>query len=190
MTKRKDQSWETFKQLSQIIPGGVNSPFRSFHEVEEKTLLAARGKGAYLWDRNGKRYLDYLCAWGPAILGHAHPVIVKAAKKAIEDSPVLGLSTEWELKMAKLVQKAFPSMEMMRFVNSGAEAVESVIRLARGYTRRPKIVRFEGGYHGHYDSILWTYGPEEKHSPEECGVPKDFSEDTLIVQLFRDFLLL
>lgn len=170
-----------FQELSRITPGGVNSPFRSFHEVSGQTLMLSHGKGSKIWDLDGNRYLDYLGAWGPAILGHAHPEVVKAAKAAVDSSAVLGLSSAWELEMAKLVQGAFPSMEMIRFVNSGAEAVESAIRLARGATRRSKIVRFEGGYHGHGDSVLWTYGPEENHSPEESGVPRGLAGETLII---------
>lgn len=178
--KRKSSS-KAFKELSRITPGGVNSPFRSFHEVGGKAILLVRGQGARVWDLEGRAYLDYLGAWGPAILGHAHPVVTKAAHQALEDSPVLGLSTPWELEMATRVQKAFPSMEMIRFVNSGAEAVESAVRLARGATRRPRIVRFEGGYHGHGDSVLWGYGPEENRTPEVCGVPRALARLTATV---------
>lgn len=170
-----------FEELTKITPGGVNSPFRSFQEVGGETLMLSHGKGCTVWDVDGNRYVDYLGAWGPAILGHAHPEVVKAAKQGVDESAVLGLSSVWELEMAHLVQKAFPSMEMIRFVNSGAEAVESAIRLARGATKRSKIVRFEGGYHGHGDAVLWTYGPEERHSPEESGVPPSISRETLVV---------
>ncbi len=181
MEKKKEKCSEAFKKLSLITPGGVNSPFRSFREVGGETLFLSHGKESKVWDLDGQSYVDYLGAWGPAILGHAHPAVVKAARKAVDSSAVLGLSSIWELEMATLVQKAFPSMEMIRFVNSGAEAVESAIRLARGATKRSKIVRFEGGYHGHGDSILWTYGPEENHSPKESGVPQGLADETLII---------
>lgn len=192
---KKKSKHRIFHELSKIIPGGVNSPFRSFHEVGGEPLVLSHGKGSSVWDEEGKRYIDYLGAWGPAILGHAHPTVVKAAKAAVDASAVLGLSTVWELEMARLVQKAFPSMEMIRFVNSGAEAVDSAIRLARGFTLRSKIVRFEGGYHGHGDSVLWTYGPEEQHTPAESGVPGGLASETLtipfndpqaLVRMFQD----
>jgi glutamate-1-semialdehyde 2,1-aminomutase len=179
MSVKKEKSSKTFKTLAKIIPGGVNSPFRSFHEMGRETILFSHGKGSRIWDISGKSYIDYLGAWGPTILGHAHPEILRSAKKGLSFSPVLGLSMPLEKEMAVMVQKAFPSMEMIRFVNSGAEAVESAIRLARGATRRPKIVRFEGGYHGHGDSVLWGYGPEENHSPLECGVPEGLARETL-----------
>lgn len=174
-------SLQTINRLSKITPGGVNSPFRAFEEVGEKTVIFSKGKGSRIWDLNGKSYIDYLGAWGPAILGHAHPQVVRAACNAIQTSSVLGLSTRWELEMAELVRDAFPSMDMVRFVNSGAEAVDAAVRLARGFTRRSAIVRFEGGYHGHGDSVIWGYGPEENHAPSECGVPPGLAQETLTV---------
>jgi len=181
MPKKKKKCSEIFKRLAAVTPGGVNSPFRSFHEVGGETLVLSHGMGSKVWDVDGKSYVDYLGAWGPAILGHAFPPVVAAAKKAVDASAVLGLSTKWEYEMAIEVQKAFPSIEMIRFVNSGAEAVESAIRLARGATRKSKIIRFEGGYHGHGDSILWTHGPEERHTPEESGVPKGLVDETIVI---------
>ncbi len=186
MPKKSIKSLKLFKKLSAVTPGGVNSPFRSFHEMQMPTLIFLKGNGSKIWDIDGNCCLDYLGAWGPAILGHAHPEVIKEARKAIEDSPVLGVSTPWEFEMASLVQKAFPSMEMIRFVNSGAEAVEAAIRLARGGTKRSLLVRFEGGYHGHGDSVLWTYGPEEHHPIKETGVPKGMAEETVCVP-FNDF---
>ena len=186
MQKKNEKSLRIFKQLSAVTPGGVNSPFRSFHEMEIPTLIFAKGKGSKVWDIDGSCYLDYLGAWGPAILGHAHSKVIQEAGKAIKNSPVLGVSTPWELEMALLVQKAFPSMEMIRFVNSGAEAVEAAVRLARGGTKRSLLVRFEGGYHGHGDSVLWSYGPEEHRSPKEVGVPEGMAEKTTCIP-FNDF---
>lgn len=179
MQMKKRKSSDVFEALARVTPGGVNSPFRSFHEVGAPTMIASRGKGSRVWNCDGESFVDYLGAWGPAVLGHGHADVYRAAREALRRGPVLGLSTELELEMARRVRKAFPSMEMVRFVNSGAEAVECAIRLARGATRRSKIVRFEGGYHGHGDSVLWTYGPEEKRRPEECGVPDGLARETL-----------
>lgn len=173
------KSRQAFKELSKLTPGAVNSPFRSFHEVGGDLLFLSHGKGAHVWDIDKNRYIDFLGAWGPAILGHAYPSVVKAAKKAVDGSSVLGLSSLWEIEMAKLVREAFPSMEKIRFVNSGAEAVESAIRLARGATQRSTIIRFIGGYHGHGDSVLWTYGPEENNAPQVAGVPPGLANQTV-----------
>ena len=146
-------SQEIFKQLCEITPGGVNSPFRSFQEVDGQPPVIARGQGHQIFDVDGRAYIDLCCAWGPVILGHSHPAIAEAVCAAVQDGPVFGAPTLWELEFARLVRRAVPSMEQIRFVNSGAEAVASALRVARGVTRRARILKFEGGYHGHVECL-------------------------------------
>lgn len=142
------------EEIAKLIPGGVNSPFRSFHEVGGHTIFFEKAQGAILTDLDGNKYIDYLGAWGPAILGHSHPSVVKACQEAVEAGAVFGAPSLLELQMAKSVIRHFPSIEQIRFVNSGTEAVMSAVRLARGFTGKDIVVMFEGAYHGHSDSVL------------------------------------
>lgn len=142
-----------FEELQEIIPGGVNSPFRSFGEVGGVPPVLARGLGSRVWDVEGREYLDLLCAWGPLVLGHSHPLIVRAVREALEDGTIFGAPTVWELELARLVRRCYPSMEKVRFVNSGAEAVSSALRVARSATGRSRILKFEGNYHGHVECL-------------------------------------
>lgn len=176
-----------FARAQQSIPGGVNSPVRAFRSVGGTPRFLARAQGAHVWDADGKQYVDYVGSWGPAILGHAHPEVVRA----VQDAAALGLSfgapTEAEVEMAELLTRLVPSMEMVRLVSSGTEATMSAIRLARGFTGRDAIVKFEGCYHGHADSLLvkagsglLTFG-----NPSSGGVPADFAKHTLVLN-FND----
>lgn len=151
---KTERSKAASEKIAQLIPGGVNSPFRSFHEVGGHTIFYKEAKGATLTDIDGNQYIDYLGAWGPAILGHSHPSVVKACQKAVEAGAVFGAPSLLELEMAESVIRHFPSIEQIRFVNSGTEAVMSAIRLARGYSGKDLVVMFEGAYHGHSDSVL------------------------------------
>lgn len=164
------------EQIAQIIPGGVDSPFRSFNEVGGHTIFFKRAQGAYLWDVDGNKYIDYLGAWGPAILGHCVPSVVAAAQEAIANGAVFGAPHTTELELAKALSKLVPSVEKVRFVNSGTEAVMSAIRLARGFKRRDLIVMFEGCYHGHSDPVLAS----QSHS-SSSGVPASTAKNTLLV---------
>lgn len=138
-----------YDQLCHRIPGGVSSPFRAFQLVGGKAKVLVRGRGSRIWDADGQEYIDLCCAWGPLTLGHSHPAITAAVTEALEDGVLFGAPTPWELELAESLQNFLPSMEMLRFVNSGAEAVMSALRVARSATGRAKIVKFEGCYHGH-----------------------------------------
>ncbi|MCE7873774.1 aminotransferase class III-fold pyridoxal phosphate-dependent enzyme [bacterium CPR1] len=142
-----------FEELQEVIPGGVNSPFRSFGQVGGTPPVLARGLGSRVWDVEGREYLDLLCAWGPLVLGHSHPLITRAVREALEDGTIFGAPTTWELELARLVRRCYPSMEKVRFVNSGAEAVASALRVARAATGRSRILKFEGNYHGHVECL-------------------------------------
>lgn len=178
------KSQELSVAIEKLIPGGVDSPFRSFKDVGGHTIFFSRGEGSKLYDLDGNTYIDFLGAWGPAILGYCHPVIVEACRAAIASGPVFGAPHVNELRLAQLLTEAVPSLEMVRFVNSGTEAVMSAIRLARGFTGRERIVMFEGCYHGHSDSVLASRG----HS-SSAGVPTGISNNTLLVP-FNDFVAL
>lgn len=174
---------ELFARASQHIPGGVNSPVRAFGSVGGTPRFIARAQGAYVWDAEGKQYIDYVGSWGPAILGHAHPEVVKAVQDAAVNGLSFGAPTEGEIELAELISQRLPSMEKVRLVSSGTEATMSAIRLARGYTGRNKIIKFEGCYHGHADSLLvkagsglLTFG-----NPTSAGVPEDFIRHTLVL---------
>ncbi len=169
------KSREYSRLIAEVIPGGVDSPFRCFEEVGGHTIFFNRAVGSQLYDLDGNSYVDYLGAWGPAILGHCVPEVVDACKSAIELGAVFGAPHELELEMAKLVIAAIPSIENVRFVNSGTEAVMSAVRLARGYMRKDLIVMFEGGYHGHSDATLCSQG----HS-SSAGVPVSASRNTVL----------
>ncbi len=153
-----ERSRELFAEAQQVIPGGVNSPARAFGPVGGDPLFLAKGEGCKVTDVDGATYIDYVCSWGPLILGHAHPGVVEALKKVCEQGTSFGAPTEAEVRMAKLVTEMVPSVEMVRMVNSGTEATMSAVRLARGYTGREKIIKFEGCWHGHADSFLIQAG--------------------------------
>jgi glutamate-1-semialdehyde 2,1-aminomutase len=148
-TKKSDA---LFERALQLIPGGVNSPVRAFRSVGRNPLFIARAQGARLWDADGNEFIDYIGSWGPMILGHAHPRVIDAITRAAASGTSFGAPTELEVRMAELICWLVPSVEMVRMVNSGTEATMSAIRLARAFTRREKIVKFEGCYHGHGDS--------------------------------------
>ncbi|MEZ0236544.1 MAG: glutamate-1-semialdehyde 2,1-aminomutase [Methylophilaceae bacterium] len=178
MTSRNQQ---LFEQSQKLIPGGVNSPVRAFRSVGGTPVFFQRGKGAYVWDEDGKDYVDYVGSWGPMILGHAHPVVIEAVKQAAENSLSFGAPTARELDMAELLIKLVPSMEQVRLVSSGTEATMSAIRLARGFTGRSKIVKFEGCYHGHADALLVKAGSGALTfgQPSSAGVPPEVAAHTL-----------
>ncbi len=149
---------ELFEQAQKHIPGGVNSPVRAFRAVGGTPRFFARGEGAYFWDADGKRYIDYVGSWGPLILGHAHPKVVEAVRETALKGLSFGAPTELEVELAELLCNALPSMALVRLVSSGTEATMTALRLARGFTGRPRIVKFEGCYHGHADSLLVKAG--------------------------------
>lgn len=176
-----NQSESLYQQAQQFIPGGVNSPVRAFSAVGGKPLFIKRAEGAYLYDVDDKEYIDYVGSWGPMVLGHNHPVIRDAVIKAAQQGLSFGAPTEIEVKMAELITKKVPSMQMVRMVNSGTEATMSAIRLARGYTQRDKVIKFEGCYHGHVDSLLVKAGSGALTlgQPSTLGIPADFAKHTL-----------
>jgi glutamate-1-semialdehyde 2,1-aminomutase len=178
---RMSGSHDLFVQAQQHIPGGVNSPVRAFRGVGGNPLFVERAQGAYLYDTDGKRYLDYVGSWGPMIAGHAHPIVVSAVQQAAARGLSFGAPTTLETHMADRLCKLVPSMELVRMVNSGTEATMSAIRLARGYTGRDKIVKFEGCYHGHADSLLVKAGSGALTLgiPSSPGVPAALAEQTL-----------
>ncbi|HEX9179041.1 MAG TPA: glutamate-1-semialdehyde 2,1-aminomutase [Burkholderiales bacterium] len=180
MTSRNEQ---LFEQSRTVIPGGVNSPVRAFRSVGGTPRFFERGEGAYLWDADGRRYIDYVGSWGPAILGHAHPQPVQAVQHAAARGLSFGAPTAAELEMAELLRHLVPSMEMLRLVSSGTEATMSAIRLARGYTGRSKIVKFEGCYHGHADSLLVKAGSGALTfgQPSSSGVPSEVAAHTVVL---------
>ncbi len=164
------------------MPGGVNSPVRAFHAVGGEPPIIAYGKGARMFDVDGNEYIDYMLSWGPLILGHAHPTIISIIQRAAERGTSFGASTELELVMAQMVVEAMPSIEMVRFVSSGTEATMSALRLARGFTGRDLIVKFEGGYHGHADGLLAKAGSgvATLGLPDSPGVPASYAKQTLL----------
>jgi glutamate-1-semialdehyde 2,1-aminomutase len=175
---------ELFERGKQVIPGGVNSPVRAFGQVGGTPRFVKRAEGAYFWDADDKQYLDYVGSWGPAILGHAHPEVVKAVQDAAVGGLSFGAPTEGEIEIAEEICKLLPSVQQVRLVSSGTEATMSAIRLARGFTGRDLIVKFEGCYHGHSDSLLvkagsglLTFG-----NPSSGGVPADCTKHTLVLQ--------
>jgi glutamate-1-semialdehyde 2,1-aminomutase len=178
MTSRNQQ---LFEQSLKLIPGGVNSPVRAFRSVGGTPVFFKRGQGAYVWDEDDKRYIDYVGSWGPMILGHAHPAVIEAVREAAGNSLSFGAPTARELEMAELLIKLVPSMEQVRLVSSGTEATMSAIRLARGFTGRSKIVKFEGCYHGHADALLVKAGSGALTfgQPSSAGVPPEVAANTL-----------
>lgn len=182
-------STELFAKAQMLIPGGVNSPVRAFKGVEGTPLFFERGEGPYLFDVEGKRYIDYVGAFGPLILGHAHPLILKAVQEAMQKGLGFSAPTPLEVEMAECITKLLPSIEQIRMVNSGTEATQTAIRLARGFTNRPKILKFEGCYHGHTDSLLVKAGSGMLTDalPDSTGIPNSFTEHTLVAA-FNDIL--
>jgi glutamate-1-semialdehyde 2,1-aminomutase len=176
------KSSQLYHDAKKIIPGGVNSPVRAFHGVGREPLFIQSGQGAYLTDVDGIQYIDYVCSWGPLILGHAHPVITAKITEVLQQGCSFGAPTEIEMQLAQKVCDFMPSMEMMRFVNSGTEAAMSAIRLARGLTKRDKIIKFSGCYHGHADSLLVAAGSGALTFgvPSSAGVPVSFAQHTLV----------
>lgn len=175
------KSQELFKRAVKCIPGGVNSPVRAFNAVGGNPRFIKRAEGAYIYDVDGNKYIDYIGSWGPMILGHDNKEIREAVIKACENGLSFGAATEIEVEMAELICELIPSIEMIRMVNSGTEAVMSAIRAARGYTGRNKIIKFAGCYHGHSDSMLVKAGSGVMVAgvPDSAGVPKGCAEDTL-----------
>ncbi|AIS51542.1 glutamate-1-semialdehyde 2,1-aminomutase HemL [Thermoanaerobacter kivui] len=179
-----DKSKELFGKAKKLMPGGVNSPVRAFKSVGTTPVFIKKGQGSHIWDEDGNEYIDYVLSWGPLILGHAHPQVVEAIKKQAELGTSFGACTELEVKMAEKVIEAVPSVKVVRMVNSGTEATMSAIRLARGYTERDIIVKFEGCYHGHSDSLLIKAGSGALTfgMPDSKGVTKEVAKDTIIAR--------
>jgi glutamate-1-semialdehyde 2,1-aminomutase len=173
-----------FERAQQVIPGGVNSPVRAFRAVGGTPRFIARAQGPYIFDAEGKRYIDYIGSWGPMILGHGHPAVLEAVKKACDDGFSFGAPTEREIELAEAILKLVPSMEQMRLVSSGTEAAMSALRLARGATGRSKIVKFEGCYHGHADALLVKAGSglATFGNPTSKGVPPEVVQHTLVLE--------
>lgn len=176
-----DRSRDLFAAARQVIPGGVDSPVRAFRAVGGQPLFIERGQGPYLFDADGNRYIDYVLSWGPLILGHAYPSVAEALKAAVDRGTSYGAPTALETELAELIIEAMPSVEMVRFVNSGTEATMTALRLARAYTGRDKIVKFEGCYHGHADMLLVQAGSgvATLGLPDSPGVPRGATGDTL-----------
>src|ERR1051326_6559561 len=181
-TPHIQRSTELFAHAREIIPGGVNSPVRAFKAVGGQPRFIERGEGAYLVDVDGNRYIDYVLSWGPLIHGHAHPQVIEAFTRTAAQGTSDGAPTEMEVRLAEMVLAALPAVEMVRFVNSGTEATMSALRLARAYTRRNKIIKFAGGYHGHADFLLVAAGSGALTLgiPDSPGVPQPTTADTLI----------
>ena len=176
-----NKSLELFKEAELLMPGGVNSPVRAFKNINGNPIFFEKAKGAYLYDADGNEYIDYIGSWGPMIMGHSHPKIVEAVKNQVELGTSYGAPTGLESDVARLIKKCIPSIEKIRMVNSGTEATMSAIRLARGYTGRNKIIKFDGCYHGHVDSLLIKAGSGVSTFglPDSPGVPDDLAKHTL-----------
>ena len=179
-----DLNQSLFDRAQELIPGGVNSPVRAFRSVGGAPRFIERAKGPYMWDVEGKAFIDYVLSWGPMILGHNNPEVVDAVKAAVDNGLSFGAATEGEVRIAQEIVKLVPSIEEVRLVSSGTEAGMSAIRLARGFTGRNKIIKFEGCYHGHSDSLLvkagsglLTFG-----NPSSAGVPASVTEHTLVLE--------
>src|SRR2546423_795567 len=179
----RSRSDALFAEALNSIPGGVNSPVRAFRAVGGQPFFVQRAKGSRVWDVDGNDYIDYVCTWGPAILGHAHPAIIAAVQQAAERGTSFGIPNPLEVKLAKLVCMRVPSVQKVRMCNSGTEATMSAVRLARGFTKRDKIIKFEGCYHGHADSLLVKAGSGALTfgQPDSAGVPSAFTEHTIVL---------
>ncbi len=182
------KSLELFEEAKQYMPGGVNSPVRAFKSVGMSPAFIKKALGSKIFDADGNEYIDYVCSWGPMILGHANPEVTEEIIKAVHDGTSYGAPTEREVRLAAMVCEAVPSVEMVRMVSSGTEAVMSAIRLARGYTGRDKILKFEGCYHGHSDGLLVKAGSGALTTgvPDSAGVPADYARNTLTAA-YNDF---
>ncbi len=183
-----DQNEVLFERAQKTIPGGVNSPVRAFRQVGGTPRFVIKAKGPYFWDANNKRYIDLIMSWGPMIVGHANPEVVEAVQKAAETSFSYGAPTEGEIELAERICSVMPSVEQVRMVSSGTEATMSALRLARGYTGRDLIIKFEGCYHGHADSLLvkagsglLTFADSTQNAPSSGGVPQDLVKHTLVL---------
>ena len=181
---RTDRNLALFQRAAKVIPGGVNSPVRAFKAVGGTPRFVSRAQGAYFWDANDKRYIDYIGSWGPMILGHGHAAVVDAVQKAILEGFSFGAPTEREVELAEAILALVPSMDMVRLVSSGTEAGMSAIRLARGATGRSKILKFEGCYHGHADALLVKAGSglATFGNPTSAGVPPEVVQHTLVLE--------
>ena len=178
------RSEEAFRIACRVIPGGVDSPVRAARAVGRNPVFLARGEGAHVWDVDGNGYVDYVGSWGPLICGHAHPAVVEALCRAAQQGSSFGAPTEAETALAEEIRRAYDAVEMVRFVNSGTEATMSALRLARGATGRDYIVKFEGCYHGHSDSLLVKAGSGAltNGNPSSAAVPKEVAEKTLVAR--------
>jgi len=179
-----DRNADLFQRAQALIPGGVNSPVRAFKAVGGTPRFIERAQGAYVWDANGDRYIDYVGSWGPMILGHNHPAVIEAVHKALEQGLSFGAPTEREVELAEEIVRLVPSIEMVRLTSSGTEAGMSAIRLARGATQRPRIVKFEGCYHGHADALLVKAGSglATFGTGTSAGVPAEVVQHTLVLE--------
>ncbi len=178
------KSSKLFSEAKKYLPGGVNSPVRAFKSVKRDPLFISRAKGAYIFDVDGNKFIDYVGSWGPMILGHAQPAVVSAIKNSASSGTSFGAPTASEVEMAKLVGKMMPSVEVVRMVNSGTEATMSAVRVARAFTNREKIIKFAGCYHGHFDSFLIKAGSGATTfgTPDSPGVPKELASKTLVAE--------
>ncbi|NCX14426.1 MAG: aminotransferase class III-fold pyridoxal phosphate-dependent enzyme [Burkholderiaceae bacterium] len=182
------QNEQLFARAQKTIPGGVNSPVRAFRQVGGTPRFIARAQGPYFWDADGKRYVDLIMSWGPMIVGHANPEVVEAVQRAATQSFSYGAPTAGEIDLAERICELMPAIEQIRLVSSGTEATMSALRLARGYTNRDLIIKFEGCYHGHADSLLvkagsglLTFADSTKNAPSSGGVPQDLVKHTLVL---------
>ena len=184
---RQERSQALFERAKKRIPGGVNSPVRAFGSVGRTPLFIDHAKGSHITDVDGNTFVDYVCSWGPGILGHAHPEVTEAVQKACADGLTYGAPTEKEWRLAELIHEAMPSVEKVRLVSSGTEAVMSAIRVARGYTGRDLIIKFKGNYHGHSDGLLVKAGSAALTTavPDSSGVPVSYTKNTLVA-LYND----
>ena len=184
MKPSTDLNETLFERARKVIPGGVNSPVRAFRAVGGTPRFVKRAEGAYFWDANGKKHIDYLGSWGPMILGHGHPAVLEAVQKAALDGFSFGAPTEREVELVEALLKLVPSMEMVRLVSSGTEAGMSALRLARGATGRSKFIKFEGCYHGHADALLVKAGSglATFGNPTSAGVPPEVVQHTLVLE--------
>ena len=175
------RSKQLFDRAQQLIPGGVNSPVRAFRAVGRQPFFVERAQGPWLFDADGNRYLDYVCSWGPGILGHAHPKVVEAVHRACGGGLSFGAPTAGEVELAERISACVPDVEMVRLVSSGTEAVMSAVRVARGFTGREKIIKFSGNYHGHSDGLLVKAGSGlmTQSVPDSAGVPAGYAACTL-----------
>src|SRR5919109_519057 len=177
------KSKELFERAQARIPGGVNSPVRAFRAVGGTPVFFERAAGPYLWDADGNRYIDYLGSWGPMVAGHTHPAVVEAVQEAASRALSFGAPTEAEIELAEMLQRLLPSLELVRLVSSGTEATMTAIRLARGFSGRSLIVKFEGCYHGHADSLLVKAGSGALTfgNPSSAGVPAEVVAHTAVL---------